>query len=189
MTGLSNIAEIQLGDLFSCARHTDGTVSCWGDNSYYQLGDGLNAPQTRPQLVPGLTDVTDIDLGDSHVCVVKKDTSMWCWGRNQSNQQKLSGTTINTPTLVASAARGHRQALAGGDSSGTVRQDGSMQGAWVILDFFDVIVHVMRPDARERYDLEGLWGDAARVKAKSKPAKAKLTRRQASKKRVRKTAK
>jgi ribosome-associated protein len=58
-----------------------------------------------------------------------------------------------------------------------VRKDGSMQGAWVVLDFFDVIVHVMRADARERYDLEGLWGDAARVnlkaKLKKKPAKAK----------------
>jgi ribosome-associated protein len=57
------------------------------------------------------------------------------------------------------------------------RKDGSMQGAWVVLDFFDVIVHVMRTDARERYDLEGLWGDAARVKLKTKlkkkPAKAK----------------
>ena len=52
-----------------------------------------------------------------------------------------------------------------------------MQGAWVVLDFFDVIVHVMRADARERYDLEGLWGDAARVnlkaKLKKKSAKAK----------------
>ncbi|HEY3931189.1 MAG TPA: ribosome silencing factor [Verrucomicrobiae bacterium] len=65
-----------------------------------------------------------------------------------------------------------------------MRKDGSMQGAWVVLDFFDVIVHVMRQDARERYDLEGLWGDAARVKAKSKPAK--LNNRQASKKRIRK---
>ncbi|MEI9962152.1 MAG: ribosome silencing factor [Limisphaerales bacterium] len=55
------------------------------------------------------------------------------------------------------------------------RVDGSMQGAWVVLDFFDVIVHVMRTDARERYDLESLWGDAARVKAKAKkkPAKTK----------------
>jgi ribosomal silencing factor RsfS len=34
-----------------------------------------------------------------------------------------------------------------------------------------VIVHVMRADARERYDLEGLWGDAARVKLKTKPKK------------------
>jgi ribosome-associated protein len=66
-----------------------------------------------------------------------------------------------------------------------VRKDGSLQGAWVVLDFFDVIVHVMRADARERYDLEGLWGDAARVKSKGKPAKIKLTGRQAAKKRIR----
>ena len=67
--------------------------------------------------------------------------------------------------------------------------DGSVHGAWVVLDFFDVIVHVMRQDVRERYDLESLWGDAARVKSKSKPAKVKLTSRQASKKRVRKAGK
>ena len=53
-----------------------------------------------------------------------------------------------------------------------VRKDGSVQGSWVVLDFFDVIVHVMRADARERYDLESLWGDAARVKAKKQAAKA-----------------
>ena len=45
-----------------------------------------------------------------------------------------------------------------------VRTDGSTQGAWVALDFFDVIVHLMRAEVRVRYDLEGLWGDAARVK-------------------------
>jgi ribosome-associated protein len=51
-----------------------------------------------------------------------------------------------------------------------VRTDGSTQGAWVVLDFFDVIVHVMRSDAREHYDLEGLWGDAKRLKAPKKKA-------------------
>src|SRR5580658_5328702 len=50
-----------------------------------------------------------------------------------------------------------------------VRTDGSTQGAWVVLDFFDVIIHVMRTDTRERYDLEGLWGDAKRVKPRKKP--------------------
>ena len=50
------------------------------------------------------------------------------------------------------------------------RKDGSLQGAWVVLDFFDVIVHVMRADARARYDLEGLWGDAKPVKS-PKPKK------------------
>ena len=44
--------------------------------------------------------------------------------------------------------------------------DGTLQTAWIVLDFFDVIVHVMRGDAREHYDLEGLWGDAPRVRAR-----------------------
>ncbi len=50
--------------------------------------------------------------------------------------------------------------------------DGTLQTAWVVLDFFDVIVHVMRADVRQRYDLESLWGDAPRLKAKAKRAKA-----------------
>ena len=44
--------------------------------------------------------------------------------------------------------------------------DGEMRTAWVVLDFFDVIVHVMRADVRGHYDLEGLWGDAPRVRAR-----------------------
>jgi len=43
--------------------------------------------------------------------------------------------------------------------------DGTLQTAWLVMDFFDVIVHVMRPDVRKLYDLETLWGDAARVRA------------------------
>ena len=50
--------------------------------------------------------------------------------------------------------------------------DGTLHTAWIVLDYFDVIVHVMRTDVRNRYDLETLWGDAPRVRArKRKPAK------------------
>ena len=52
--------------------------------------------------------------------------------------------------------------------------DGTVHGAWVVLDFFDVIMHIMRPDARERYDLESLWGDAARVKSNKKTTRKNL---------------
>jgi ribosome-associated protein len=48
--------------------------------------------------------------------------------------------------------------------------DGTLQTAWIVLDYFDVIVHIMRRDVRERYDLETLWGDAPRLKLK-KPVK------------------
>ncbi len=52
--------------------------------------------------------------------------------------------------------------------------DGNMNGDWVVLDYFDVIIHVMRAEVRERYDLEGLWGDAPQLKpgAPDKPGKA-----------------
>jgi len=52
-------------------------------------------------------------------------------------------------------------------------KDGTVNNAWVVLDYFDVIVHVMRADVRERYNLEGLWNDALRVKprAAAKPKK------------------
>jgi ribosome-associated protein len=46
--------------------------------------------------------------------------------------------------------------------------DGTLQTAWVVLDFFDVIVHVMRQDVRDRYDLETLWGDAPRIRPSRK---------------------
>jgi ribosome-associated protein len=43
------------------------------------------------------------------------------------------------------------------------RTDGATTGSWVVLDYFDVIVHVMHTETRARYDLEGLWGDAKPV--------------------------
>jgi len=43
--------------------------------------------------------------------------------------------------------------------------EGDASAAWQVLDFFDVIMHIMRADVREKYDLESLWGDAPRVGA------------------------
>ena len=48
--------------------------------------------------------------------------------------------------------------------------DGSINTSWVVLDYFDVIVHVMRADVRELYNLEDLWGDAPQVKTRKRKA-------------------
>jgi ribosome-associated protein len=56
--------------------------------------------------------------------------------------------------------------------------DGSSAGGWVVLDYFDVIVHVMRADVRSHYDLEGLWNDAPRVRAvRARAVKTRKTRK------------
>lgn len=35
--------------------------------------------------------------------------------------------------------------------------EGLGQSEWVVVDFADVVVHVMSPAAREHYNIEGLW--------------------------------
>ena len=38
--------------------------------------------------------------------------------------------------------------------------EGAQHSTWVVIDYFDVIVHVMSRETRQKYDLEGLWNDA-----------------------------
>lgn len=30
---------------------------------------------------------------------------------------------------------------------------------WIIIDYVDIVVHIMLPDTRKFYNLEGMWGD------------------------------
>ena len=41
--------------------------------------------------------------------------------------------------------------------------EGYAQSEWVLLDYFDFIVHVFAPETRTFYGLERLWGSATRV--------------------------
>ena len=41
--------------------------------------------------------------------------------------------------------------------------DGTQEGAWIIADYLDVVLHVFTPDARAYYRLEDLWGDVPAV--------------------------
>jgi ribosome-associated protein len=38
--------------------------------------------------------------------------------------------------------------------------EGEREARWVLIDYFDFVVHVFHPAAREFYQLERLWGDA-----------------------------
>ncbi|HUB10137.1 MAG TPA: ribosome silencing factor [Myxococcales bacterium] len=42
--------------------------------------------------------------------------------------------------------------------------EGNGDSGWMLLDFADVVVHLFSPEARDFYDLEGLWSDAPRVR-------------------------
>lgn len=40
------------------------------------------------------------------------------------------------------------------------RQEGQQQLQWVLIDYVNVVVHVMLPDNRKFYQLEEMWSDA-----------------------------
>jgi ribosome-associated protein len=37
------------------------------------------------------------------------------------------------------------------------------EGAWIVVDYVDVVVHLFDAEKRSYYDLESLWGDCPRV--------------------------
>ncbi|MCP4847290.1 MAG: ribosome silencing factor [Verrucomicrobiaceae bacterium] len=43
-------------------------------------------------------------------------------------------------------------------------RDGNPESQWLVLDYVDVIVHVLHHDQRDNYALEDLWSDAKQVR-------------------------
>lgn len=38
--------------------------------------------------------------------------------------------------------------------------EGQNNSEWILLDYFNIIVHIFQPEAREFYNIEKLWNDA-----------------------------
>ena len=45
---------------------------------------------------------------------------------------------------------------------------GTEEGAWIIVDFVDVVIHLFDAEHRIYYDLDSLWGDGPSVEWKKK---------------------
>ena len=103
VTGLSGVVTtITTGSNFTCALISDGSVQCWGYNSYGQLGDGTTTYRNTPTSVIGLSGVvTAITAGASYTCALISGGTVQCWGYN-SYGQRGDGTTTNknSPTSV-----------------------------------------------------------------------------------------
>ncbi len=78
-----------------------------------------------------------------------------------------------TDYLLVCTARNERQAKAIHDEVYVrlKREDGllpaSVEGErearWILLDYFDCVLHIFVPELRERYRLERLWGEAPKL--------------------------
>jgi ribosome-associated protein len=61
-------------------------------------------------------------------------------------------------TIVDAVERGVRERV----GRKPIHLEGYPAAGWLLADYVDFVVHVFSPESRELYQLEKLWGDAAR---------------------------
>ncbi len=111
--------EISAGYLHTCgitdsAAAPANTLRCWGDNTYYELGDGTNISKTTPTTISGSESFSKVSAGAYSSCALTGLGALKCWGANNSAQlgdgslaSRKSPTDIalgQTFTQVATAA-------------------------------------------------------------------------------------
>jgi alpha-tubulin suppressor-like RCC1 family protein len=94
-TGLpmATIAEVHIGDGVACARHTEGQVVCWGDNSRGGLGQGVADTTAHPRAVdvPGIA-AAALEVHGQTPCVVIAN-GVLCWGDSSFGQLESLATS------------------------------------------------------------------------------------------------
>lgn len=94
--------DMAVGGHHTCALLEDGTIRCWGDGLWGQLGDGSVTPtEDQPGLlwyhgrsVPSSpvslpAQATAVAAGHNHTCALLEDASVYCWGHDDRTQLGL----------------------------------------------------------------------------------------------------
>ncbi len=97
------------------AKKNDGTVWNWGQNAYYQLGDGSPGDKIVPTQIGSATDWQSIGAADFHNFLIKTNGTLWGWGLN-NNDRVGDGTTTNRATPVQIGTDTDWVKATGGDS-------------------------------------------------------------------------
>jgi alpha-tubulin suppressor-like RCC1 family protein len=125
---LTSALAISVGAEHACALRSDGTVWCWGDDSYDELGDGGNNNDysTVPVQAKGVTGAVAIAAGDDFTCALLQTGSVVCWGANFTGQLG-DGTENDSATPVVALSSGAVALSAGDEHACALKSDGS---AW-----------------------------------------------------------
>lgn len=75
------VVQVAAGDELSFALCSNGDLYAWGDNTSYQMGDGMNISRMEPEKM--MENVAYIAAGHKHALAITKDNALYVWGRNK----------------------------------------------------------------------------------------------------------
>ena len=125
VTGLSGVQSIALGFYYTCALLLDGTASCWGNNSWGELGAGPITNMPIPIAVTGLSGVQSIAIWTDNTCALLSDQTSRCWGANFDGQLGNSATIDQSAPVAVTGLSGVKSIAIGDDYACAVISDGT----------------------------------------------------------------
>lgn len=84
----------------TCAVRNSGLITCWGDNSYGQLGSGNKEAQSGPVNVTFVDSVKSVATGYGTTCVVLRTGVVKCWGNLSTTRSTCTSTDSLTPVTA-----------------------------------------------------------------------------------------
>ncbi|MCP4752842.1 MAG: hypothetical protein GY866_18305, partial [Proteobacteria bacterium] len=120
-------------DGHSCALATDGSVKCWGDGLWGQLGNGTSTDSSVPVPVSGIGGgspaAIQVTTGAEHTCALLTDGTITCWGEGEYGRLGNGATTDQTTPVavngIGSSDPKATQVSAGAYSTCAVLEDGT----------------------------------------------------------------
>jgi alpha-tubulin suppressor-like RCC1 family protein len=122
--------QVSVGNLFTAAIKTDGTLWTWGNNANGQLGINAagNSRSTPVTTFAGGNNWKSVACGSNHIAAIKTDGSLWTWGYNVDG--RLGDNTIitrSTPVTTFAGGTNWKQ-VGAGNHTAAIKTDGTLWG-------------------------------------------------------------